>query len=149
MSDAHLIHSLLPARVPQQHAVHLALYVFRRMGAHGIEDAHAANALLGTFGLAYRRPLLVMRAMVLDLSKWSRRKIRLAGCCCRRMTADEALLVEALLLADQDPDHSEALLAALLGSPHAMATLATVQAVSAAFCDAGHFLGPRPNWSRL
>ena len=47
--------------------------------------------MLGAFGRSYRRPLVLMRAMMLELARASSRKILVAPCCCARMTADEAL----------------------------------------------------------
>ena len=58
----------LPHLIPAYADLRLLLFVFRRMGAHGLNDAHAANALLHAFGTAFRRPLMLLRAMMADVA---------------------------------------------------------------------------------
>jgi hypothetical protein len=60
-SDTSPISIVLPRPAPIVAEQRLLLYAIRRMGAHGLNDAHAANALFGTFGRGYRRPLILLR----------------------------------------------------------------------------------------
>lgn len=130
--------AILPAQIPADHSIRLFLYVARRMGGHGLNDAHAVNALLGTFGLSYRRPLVLTRALMLELARASHRKIVIAGCCCGRMTADEALLVTAVTQCQSDVLVSRDLLTALLGSSESVGVITTAQALHQAYLDLGH-----------
>src|SRR3546814_8985449 len=72
-----------PRPLPGGYGNRLFLYVMRRMATAGVNDAHAANAMLGAFGRSYRRPLVLMRAMMLEMARTSSRKILIAPCCCR------------------------------------------------------------------
>lgn len=84
----------LPRPIPGGYGNRLFLFVMRRMATAGVNDAHAANAMLGAFGKSYRRPLVLMRAMMLELARAASRKILVAPCCCARMTADEAAIMQ-------------------------------------------------------
>ena len=79
----------LPARRHQT----LALVLIRRMATHGLHDARASMLALDAAGTDFRKLLVLARALVLDLSRSSRRKIRLAPCCAAGMTRDEGLLM--------------------------------------------------------
>ena len=59
----------LPRPIPGGYGNRLFLFVMRRMATAGVNDAHAANAMLGAFGRSYRRPLVLMRAMMLELAR--------------------------------------------------------------------------------
>src|SRR3972149_5104254 len=73
---------------PHEHesARRLLLRVMRLMAIDGINDATAAAALFGHFGGGHRRPLVLMRALMLELSRTSHRQIVLAPPCCGRIT---------------------------------------------------------------
>ncbi len=122
--------------------VHLfALRIIRLMAIGGIDDARAAAMLIGQFGRAYRRPLVLMRAMMLELARVSRRRILLAPSCCGRITRDEALMIAAL-------SHGEAAFvachrdaAALLGHDEVLGAATCFQAVGRCFADLGAPLG--------
>ena len=92
----------LPFASPADKNRRLLLYCMRRMGAFGLHDAHAANAMLGTFGMAYQRPLVMLRAFMAETTRTSSRKISIAGCCCPRMTFDEARLIDAIASSETD-----------------------------------------------
>lgn len=79
----------LPARRHQT----LGLVILRRLAAHGLQDARASLLALDAAGTDFRRLLVLARALVLDLSRSSRRKILLAPCCAAGMTRDEGLLM--------------------------------------------------------
>ena len=79
----------LPAR---RHST-LGLLLIRRTAAHGLSDARAAMLALDAAGPGFRKLLVLVRALVVDLARSSQRKILLAPCCAAGMTRDEALLM--------------------------------------------------------
>ncbi|MBA4756146.1 MAG: hypothetical protein EPO45_11850 [Sphingobium sp.] len=127
----------LPRPMPSGYGNRLFLFVMRRMASAGVNDAHAANAMLGAFGRSYRRPLVLMRAMMLELARASSRKILVAPCCCARMTVDEALMMQATGDALRDPNAAYAHVSRLLGNDHALGALTCLQAVAQAHADLG------------
>ena len=127
----------LPRPMPGGYGNRLFLFGMRRMASSGVNDAHAANAMLGAFGRSYRRPLILMRAMMLELARVSSRKILVAPCCCARMTADEGLLMQAAGIALRDPNSAYERVSALLGNDHALGALTCLQAVAQAHADLG------------
>jgi hypothetical protein len=86
-SDTSPISILLPRPAPAEPEQRLLLYAIRRIGAHGLNDAHAANAMLSTFGQSYRRPLILLRAFLAETARVSKLKVTIAACCCGRMTS--------------------------------------------------------------
>jgi hypothetical protein len=127
----------LPRPIPGGYGNRLFLFAVRRMATAGVNDAHAANAMLGAFGRSYRRPLVLMRAMMLELARVSSRKILVAPCCCARMTADEARLMQATGQALREPNSAYDELSVLLGNDHALGALTCLQAVAQAHNDLG------------
>ncbi len=127
----------LPQPIPGGYGNRLFLFVMRRMATAGVNDAHAANAMLGAFGRSYRRPLVLMRAMMLELARASTRRILVAPCCCARMTADEALAMQATGNALRDPHTAYEQVVALLGNGEALGALTCLQAVAQAHADLG------------
>ncbi|QGP80793.1 DUF6628 family protein [Sphingobium sp. CAP-1] len=127
----------LPRPIPGGYGNRLFLFVMRRMATAGVNDAHAANAMLGAFGRSYRRPLVLMRAMMLELARASSRKILVAPCCCARMTADEGLMMQATGEALRDPNAAYDRVSELLGNDHALGALTCLQAVAQAHADLG------------
>lgn len=83
-------------RAPTGDSARLTLFAMRRIALAGLADAHAAEAMLRHFGLGFRRPLILLRTVMLELSHGARRPVLLAPCCCGRMTRDEARLLFAL-----------------------------------------------------
>jgi hypothetical protein len=94
----------LPA--PHDPLERLLLIAMRRMGAHGLRDASAALLLFDRFGLHFQRPLVLLRAYVMELARASQRQIVLAPCCAGRMTEDEGRMIAALALALTNPVES-------------------------------------------
>lgn len=131
----------LPFAAPVVEAGRLLLYVIRRMGAHGLHDAVAANVLLGVFGINYRRPLIMLRAFMAETARGADKKILISACCCARMTLDEARLVEAITTALPDPRGASLLLRQAMGTHQDLGALSAAQAVCAAFSDLGRSLG--------
>ncbi|MFB0875162.1 MULTISPECIES: DUF6628 family protein [unclassified Sphingobium] len=127
----------LPRPMPGGYGSRLFLFGVRRMASAGVNDAHTANAMLGAFGRSYRRPLVLMRAMMLELARASSRRILVAPCCCARMTADEATLMQAAAVALRDPEAAYDGVSRLLGNDHALGALTCLQAVAQAYADVG------------
>jgi hypothetical protein len=136
-SDTSPISILLPRVAPTEPEQRLLLYTIRRIGAHGLNDAHAANAMLGTFGRSYRRPLILLRAFLAETARVSRVKVTIAACCCGRMTRGEIMLIDTLILAVSDPNAAHQLLANCLGTLDCLGALTSAQALNQAFADLG------------
>jgi hypothetical protein len=142
MSEATTIATILPHALPTCPNARIALFAIRRMGAHGLADARAAHTMLTAFGQGFRRPLVLMRALMADLAASASGQIAIAPCCCARMTAAEAALVTVLSRIETQPEASRLLMADLLGIRRVDGVLASAAAVSAAFADDG-----RPIWN--
>lgn len=141
MHDAARTSAIVPHAAPDCPYARLLLYGIRRMAAGGLEDAHAAHAFFTGFGLGYRRPLVLLRAMMAELSRVSTVRITVAPCCCPRMTAHEAALVDAVARATVQPDAAHKHLAALLHVRTCLGLVTSAQAVAASFRDMGMPLG--------
>jgi hypothetical protein len=135
--DTSPISILLPRPAPVLPEQRLLLYAIRRIGAHGLNDAHATNAMLGTFGQSYRRPLILMRAFLAETARASKLKVTIAACCCGRMTRDETMLIDTLVLAVSDANAAHQLLATCLGTLDCLGALTSAQALNQAFADLG------------
>lgn len=127
----------LPNALPQDPNARLLLFAFRRLGAHGLNDAHTAHALLQAFGAGFRRPLLLLRAMMADLAHTATCPIAIAPCCCMRMTGAEAAMLTIVARAETAPDSARVLLGDLIGVRRPDGVLASVTALAQAFADAG------------
>lgn len=124
---------LLPYAAPLSPARGLLLFAVRRMAAGGLRDAYAAHAVFTAFGLFYRRPLLLLRAFMAQVSAVSPRPLTVAPCCCARMTADEAMLL-GLLVSGEGARQTEE---CLFGSPDGNSVAHAAAAVAVAFTDRG------------
>ncbi|MDO7842641.1 DUF6628 family protein [Sphingomonas immobilis] len=129
------------APMPDCDNARLALFAMRRIGAHGLNDAVAAQALVHGFGRDFRRPLTLIRALMADLASASTMPIAIAPVCCGRMTPSERTLVTILARCETQPDSAAVLLGDLLGVRRADGVLASATAVAAAFADAGRPIG--------
>ena len=92
---------------------------------------------MASFGLAYRRPLILLRALMVELSRVSVCKIRVAPCCCPRMTAAEATMLVAVSHGIEDPHDAHDMLCDMLGVDNCLGVLSSAQALSQAFADLG------------
>lgn len=128
---------LLPHRAPDDSGARLFLQAVRRMGVGGLNDAQAASMLIGVFGLSFRRPLVLMRAMMAELARASRQSIMIAPSCCCRMTIAESMLLRAVGVAVDQPRLSHGILCNLCGLESAIGILSSAQAVGQAFADLG------------
>lgn len=127
----------LPHPRPSRSAQQLLLFGIRRTGAHGLNDAAAAHAFMTAFGKDFRRPILLLRALMAEVSKISANPIQIAPWCCPRMTAGEAALVEIVASVEIQPERAELLLGDLLGVRHAGGLTATAHLLALAFRDEG------------
>jgi len=131
------ISDILPHGAPTDDGARLLLHAIRRMGLGGINDAHAVNAMIGSFGLSFRRPLVLMRALMAELSRASQRSIIIAPSCCVRMTAAESVLVQAIATATHAPHDAHRRLCEICGIINCLGLLSSAQAVAQAFADLG------------
>ena len=141
--------ALLPHAAPASPYRRLLLFAIRRMAAGGIADAHAAHAIFTGFGLGYRRPLVLMRALMAELSRVSSVRLTVAPCCCPRMTNDEAMLIALIAEAPTEPENVHGALNDLLHVHTCLGVLVSAQAVAAAFHDLGMPLGDDCNICKL
>lgn len=129
--------AILPARWPNETNGRLLLFAIRRVAAGGLNDAHVSNAFMASFGLAYRRPLILLRALMAELSRVSERKIMVAPCCCPRMTTAEAAVLASVGLGIDSPHDAHDLLCETLGVDNCLGALSSAQALGQAFADLG------------
>lgn len=95
--------ALLPLPAPVDPARRLVLASIRRMASGGIRDAFAASLFLQTFGLHFRKPLVLMRTLMVETARASTGTIRIAPCCAHRMTQDEARMIGIIACASTNP----------------------------------------------
>jgi hypothetical protein len=127
----------LPALQPEDPGARLLLFGIRQMGMHGLTDACAAHAFVVGFGKGFRRPLVLLRALMRDMATLSERVIPIAPWCCPRMTGTEATLLAVLGRVRTNPESAQLLLADLLGVRDASGVLFTAAALANAFADLG------------
>lgn len=127
----------LPEPQPEDPGARLFLFAVRQIGAHGLNDACTAQAFLTAFGRGFRRPLLLTRALMAEMSSTASGPIRIAPWCCGRITGAEATLLNALARAIHNPASAGLLLADLLGVRRADNVLSIAQAVAQSFADEG------------
>lgn len=134
--------NLLPFTVPESAYARLLLYAVRRMAAGGLDDAFAAQALIGGFGINFRRPLVLLRAFMGESARVAGKKLMVAPCCCGRMTGDERALLSSVALAQDHPELAHDALSETLGVKSCLGLLTSAQAVAASFADLGMPLSP-------
>ena len=126
---------------PDDPAQRLLLFGFRQMGAHGLDDACAAHAFVTAFGKDFRRPLILLRTLMMELSAASARPIQIAPWCCARVTPCEGAILAVLAKSMCCDSAANLLLADMLGVRDASGPLATATALAIAFADLGMPLG--------
>jgi hypothetical protein len=137
MTAANSLAITLPALQPEDPGARLLLFALRQMGANGLADASAAHAFVTSFGKRFQRPLVLLRALVAEMSAASARPIQIAPWCCPRMTAGENTLLAILGRVRGSPEVARLLLDDLLGVRESAGVLATAHALSNAFADLG------------
>lgn len=128
---------LLPHSAPDDSGARLFLHGVRRMGVGGLGDAQAASMLIGAFGLSFRRPLVLLRALMAELARASHQSIMIAPSCCCRMTIAESMLLRAVSASCAQPRLAHEILCNLCGIDSGIGVLSSAQAVSQAFADLG------------
>lgn len=128
---------LLPHSAPDDSGARLFLYAVRRIGVGGLSDAQAASVMIGAFGLSFRRPMILLRALMAELARASHRSIMIAPSCCCRMTTAESMLLRAVSASGEKPRLAHEILCNLCGIDSAIGVLSSAQAVSQAFADLG------------
>ena len=108
--------SLLPLPLPGDQIERSVLFAVRRMAAHGVRDVSAAWLILDLFSTGFRRPLVLLRAFMLELAHAATGPIQVAPCCAPRMTAHEGLIMQTLFTAAGDLASAEDALGRLTGS---------------------------------
>lgn len=132
----------LPHALPASDGARLLLLAIRRMGAHGLNDAVAANTFVTAFGSGFRRPLVLARSFMAELAATATTTIAVAPCCCARMTRAEGALIAAIGHAERRSETARLLLADVMAERRADSILASAAALSAAFADAGMPVAP-------
>lgn len=127
---------LLPHSAPDDSGARLFLLAVRRIGVGGLNDASAASLMIGAFGLPFRRPLVLVRALMAELARASERTIMIAPSCCR-MTTAESMLLGAVARANGKPRLAHDIFCRLCGIDNAIGVLSSAQALSQAFADLG------------
>ena len=135
-------HALLPHAAPASPHLRLVLYAIRRMAAGGIGDAHAASAFLFAFSVQYRRPLVLVRTLMAEISRAAATRLAIAPCCCPRMTASEQALLQGIGTVLVRPEEAHGVLARALGVDSCIDVLRTSEAVASCFNDLGRRLRP-------
>jgi hypothetical protein len=128
---------LLPLPAPDDRIQRLVLFAVRRMAAHGVRDAYAANLLFSNFGINFRRPLVLLRAFMIELSQTSKRTITIAPCCALRMTLDEGRIVTALATAASNRISAAKHLRELAGDSAIASPLSVAVAFNNSLADLG------------
>ncbi|TVV72818.1 DUF6628 family protein [Sphingomonas solaris] len=139
----HDIAEILPEAAPTCPNRQLLLFAIRRVAACGLNDAHATHAFFITFGRSFRRPLVLLRALMAEVSRVSRTKVMVAPCCCPRLTGAEANLLAIIADSNDRPRDSHDRLSAMLGVRDCLGALSSAQALALAFEDCGKPLTAR------
>ncbi|NIJ18372.1 hypothetical protein FHS95_000041 [Sphingomonas naasensis] len=135
MSATKTLAAALPVLQPEDAGARLLLFGIRQMGAHGLHDACTAHAFVTAFGRGFQRPLVLLRALMAEMSAASAGPIQIAPWCCPRMTGPEATLLEVIGRIRSHPERARMLLADLLGVRDAASVACTAHALANAFAD--------------
>lgn len=135
MSAGNTFAATLPALQPEDAGARLLLFGVRQMGTNGIHDASVAHAFVTAFGMHFQRPLVLLRALMAEISTAASGPIQIAPWCCPRMTGAEAVLLDVLGRVRHNTEGAHMLLADLLGTRDAYGVLSTAHALSEAFAD--------------
>lgn len=137
MSQTASLTAALPALQPEHPGARLLLFGIRQMGGHGLNDACAAHAFVTAFGKGFRKPLVLLRALMADMAALSHGPIQIAPWCCPRMTGSEAALLAALARVRTNRKAATMLLSDLLGVREVAGVAATARVLAQSFADLG------------
>lgn len=135
--DSTTLETLMPHAAPVDRTGRTLLLAMRRIAAGGLDDAHAAAAMLGTFGMGYRRPLMFLRVLMKEVSRISQQQISIAPCCCRRMTEGEAAFLLIIEGSSANPDSARTTLTRITGTFDTLAAISVAQALADSLDDIG------------
>lgn len=135
MTATNTLTATLPVLQPEDAGARLLLFGIRQMGAHGLHDACTAHAFVTAFGRGFQRPLVLLRALMAEMSTASAGTIQIAPWCCARMTGPEAMLLQVIAQVRIHPARANMLLADLLGIRDATSIGFTAHALANAFAD--------------
>ena len=127
----------LPRLQPENAGARLVLFGIRQIGSGGLNDAATAHAFVTAFGKGFRRPLLLLRTLMAEMSVASSGPIQIAPWCCQRMTPNEGALLDLLAVSVSNPGRARLLLADLLGARQVDGILATAAALTVSLADLG------------
>lgn len=122
---------------PEDAGPRLLLFGIRQIGAGGLHDAATAHAFVTAFGKGFRRPLLMLRTLMAEMSVAASGPIQIAPWCCARVTPNEGALLDLVALSTADPRRARVLLADLLGARQVDGILATAAGLATSFADLG------------
>lgn len=142
---AHSLSALLPHPAPRSDDLRLILFGIRRMAHGGLADAHAAHAFFTSFGVHYRRPLVLLRALMAEISHVAAVRLTIGPCCSPRLTASEHRMLEGIAAAAAPCDRAHGRFAALLHARSCETVVVHAQALAACFADLGRPLNPMNN----
>ncbi|MDE1915839.1 MAG: hypothetical protein KGJ57_05955 [Sphingomonadales bacterium] len=128
---------VLPHPAPNDRPSRTLLVAVRRMAVHGLYDASAALLMVQAFGVHFRKPLVLLRAFLMETSAAASGAIRIAPCCLPRMTAQEGAMMAAIAHALTDPDLAANHLATVTGQVAPGGLFTTMQALSMALRECG------------
>lgn len=94
--------SALPLAVPQDQKIRTLLVIMRRMAIHGLHDARAGQLAITAYRTRFDQILTLARLVLHETALASRRCIQIASCCTPRMTRDEALMLDVIILRDRE-----------------------------------------------
>lgn len=133
MPDSSKLATMLPHVAPVCGDARTLLFAIRRMAVDGLHDAFATNALFAAYGLRYRKPLVLLRALLVDIARTARSNIIVAPCCVPRMTAHEYALLSAI----SDPADGAFYMEPLLKPHTASSAVTTIAALSETLIEMG------------
>ena len=141
MSATNTLAAALPELQPEDPGARLLLFGIRQLGAQGLHDACTAHAFVVAFGKGFQRPLVLLRALMQEMSAVASGPIQIAPWCCPRMTVSEAALLQVVARVGTNPHAAHMLLADVLGVRDARGLLPTAHALANAFADMALPLG--------
>lgn len=128
---------ILPHPAPSDQPTRMLLIAARRMAVHGLYDASAALLMVQAFGIHFRKPLVLLRAFLMETSAAASGDIRIAPCCLPRMTVQEGSMMAAIAHAIDRPGLAANHLTQLTGQEASGGLFTTVQALSMSLAECG------------
>lgn len=128
---------ILPHPAPSDPPSRMLLIAARRMAAQGLHDASAALMMVQAFGIHFRKPLVLLRAFLMETSAAATGEIRIAPCCLPRMTIQEGAMMAAIAHALTHPELAADHLATVTGQTASGGLFTTMQALSMALAECG------------